>query len=117
MDLLDVFMPQAAQASHLRDIASALRSGQVAARGAKRAATGVQNDVGTVGLVCMALVAALIEKGVISELDLQMQLQALDGLDAVDDGALDPNVLRGKLGLKLGPAVTAPLPRKPRRPG
>ena len=46
------------------------------------------------------LVATLVEKGVITELELQMHLRAIDGLDAVEDEGLDPDVLRGAMGLK-----------------
>lgn len=121
MDLLDFFMPQPAQASHLRSIADSMRKQSAAAGKAQRSASRLEHDVGAVALVCMALVASLVEKGVISEADLQNHLKALDAMDTVDDNSLDPMVLRQRLGLKT-PAVPTnrrPMPRLPkgRKPG
>jgi hypothetical protein len=113
MDIIDFLAPQAAQASHLREIAKSLKAGQ---QPQPRQSPRLEADLGAVALVCMALVATLVEKGVISELDLQMQLNAIDGLDARQDGAIDPAALRQALGLQS--AAPSPAPRgipRPRR--
>jgi hypothetical protein len=118
MDLLDFLYPQQAQAARLREIAQTMRESNAASRSTNRATLQVQEDVNTLALVCMGLVATLVEKGVITELELQMHLRALDGLDAVADEGLDPNVMRGALGLKKpAPApkrakLKKPLPKK-----
>lgn len=108
MEIMDFFWPQWAQAAHLREIATALKSGQGRRTSPTRVAGDLQADINTLALVCMSLVATLVEKGVISELDLQMHLQKIDELDAEDDGALDPNFLRGALGLKKPPTKSLP---------
>jgi hypothetical protein len=117
MDILDFFWPQWAQARHLRQIAESMSSGHGRKASPTRAAAALQVDVNTLALVCMGLVAALMEKGVISELDLQMHLQKIDGIDAEEDGGLDPNMLRSALGMKKPPKskalpTNAKLPRK-----
>ena len=120
MDLLDFLYPEHDQARHLRDIATSLRGRPVAeSRAASRATKAIEGDVGSIALVCMSLVATLVEKGVITEEELRKHIEALDGLDARDDNSLEPNVLRGALGLKEPPTGTLPrnakLPaRKPR---
>ena len=114
MDLLDFLYPEHAQARHLRDIASALRSRPGDNRVAGRARKGIEADVGSIALVCMSLVATLVEKGVITEEELRKHIEALDGLDARDDHALEPNVLRGALGMKEPPKSA--LPRNAKMP-
>lgn len=115
MDLLDFLYPEHAQARHLRDIASALRARPAGAnRVASRARKGIEADVGSIALVCMSLVATLVEKGIITEEELRTHIEALDGLDARDDHALEPNVLRGALGMKEPP--TSALPRNAKLP-
>ena len=108
MDLLDFLYPQQAQAQRLREIAQTLRESNASKKSSSRLESKLQEDVNTLALVCMGLVATLVEKGLITELDLQMHLRAVDGLDAVDDGGLDPNVLRGALGMKKPPESTLP---------
>lgn len=110
MSLLEFFYPQQAQAARLREIAHTLKANESSKKRVSKATDELQDDINTLALVCMGIVAALVEKGLISELDLEMQLQRIDGLDAVDDKGLDPNVLRGALGLKK------PEPKAPRRP-
>jgi hypothetical protein len=121
MELLDFFWPQWAQARHLREVAQALKTGGGRKTSPTRVAVDLQTDINTLALVCMGLVAALIEKGVISELDLQMHLQKIDNLDAEDDHGLDPNLLRGALGLKQPPKRSLPsrakLPKKQAKGG
>jgi hypothetical protein len=111
MDLLDFFMPEPAQAMHLRSIADSMRLQATGSHRAARKADRTEHEVGALALVCMALVASLIEKGVITELDLQMHLNAIDSLDSVQDGRLDPVLLRSKLGLK-SPTPTSASPAK-----
>ncbi|MCZ7608003.1 MAG: hypothetical protein M5U25_18475 [Planctomycetota bacterium] len=115
MELLDFFWPQWAQAAHLREIATALKSGGGRKTSPTRVAVDLQADINTLALVCMGLVAALIEKGVISELDLQMHLQKIDELDAQADHGLDPRLLRGALGLKQPPKKSLPSRAKLRK--
>jgi len=110
MDLIDFLMPEPAQAMHLREIARAMREQTTGKQRLQRTAGRLENDVGAVALVCMALVAALIEKGVITEQDLKSQLGEIDKLDSFEDGRLDPNLLRGKMGL------TQPVAPQPARP-
>ncbi|MCA8916870.1 MAG: hypothetical protein KDB90_15865 [Planctomycetes bacterium] len=121
MDLLDFLYPQQAQAARLREIAQTLRESNAAKGATNRETARIQADVNTLALVCMGLVATLVEKGVITELELQMHLQAIDGLDAVADEGLDPDVMRGALGLKKpSPApkragLKKPLPGRKKR--
>lgn len=114
MELFDLFMPDQAQASHLRSIADQMRNQGHQRRHTTRKVADLETDINSIALVCMALVASLVEKGVIDELDLKMQLDAIDGLDAADDGQLDLNILRGALGLKKPETGTLPRPRLPR---
>jgi len=100
MELLDFFWPQWAQARHLREIATSIKSAGGRKTSPTRVAVDLQADINTLALVCMSLVAALVEKGVITELDLQMHLQKIDGMDAEADNGLDPDMMRGALGLK-----------------
>ncbi|MEZ5991644.1 MAG: hypothetical protein R3E76_04765 [Planctomycetota bacterium] len=116
MSLLEFFYPQQAQAARLREIAHTLKASETSKKRASKATDELQDDINTLALVCMGIVAALVEKGLISELDLEMQLQRIDGLDAVDDKGLDPNVLRGALGLKK-PEARAPRKRVAKKPG
>jgi hypothetical protein len=113
MELFDFLMPDQAQATHLRSIANQMRNQDRRHTRANLKVSDLETDVNSVALVCMALVATLVEKGVIDELDLKMQLDAIDGLDASDDGGLDMNVLRGALGLKKPDTATLPKPRLP----
>ncbi|MCA8936101.1 MAG: hypothetical protein KDB68_07830 [Planctomycetes bacterium] len=115
MSLLEFFYPEQAQAARLREIAHTLKANESSKKRALRATDELQDDINTLALVCMGIVAALVEKGLISELDLEMQLQRIDGLDAVDDKGLDPNVLRGALGLKK-PEASAPRRRVAKPP-
>lgn len=115
MDLLDFLYPEHAQARHLRDIATSLRSRPAAeSRASRRATSALEGDVGSIALVCMSLVATLVEKGVITEEELRKHIEALDGLDAREDHSLEPNVLRGALGMKEPP--TTALPRNAKLP-
>ncbi|MBK8206817.1 MAG: hypothetical protein IPK87_08460 [Planctomycetes bacterium] len=116
MEMLDFFWPEWAQARQLREIAHALKTGGGRKTSPTRIAVDLQADINSLALVCMSLMAALVEKGVISELDLQMHLQKLDELDAEDDGGLDPDLMRGALGLKKNKPRALPssakLPKK-----
>lgn len=116
MEIMDFFWPQWAQAAHLREIATALKSGHGRKTSPTRVAADLQTDINTLALVCMGLVATLVEKGVITELDLQMHLQKIDELDAEKDDGLEPNLLRHALGLKKQESRALPtrakLPRK-----
>lgn len=121
MEMLDFFWPQWAQARHLREVAQALKTGGGRKTSPTRIAVDLQADINSLALVCMSLVAALVEKGVISELDLQMHLQKLDELDAQDDHGLDPDLMRGALGLKKNKSRALPsnakLPKKQAKGG
>ncbi|MBK9973862.1 MAG: hypothetical protein IPP14_03710 [Planctomycetes bacterium] len=121
MDLRDLFWPQWAQARHLSEIAQTLKAGGGRKISPTRIAVDLQADINTLALVCMSLVAALVEKGVISELDLQMHLQKLDELDPEVDHGLDPDLMRGALGLKKHESRALPsrakLPKKTARGG
>ncbi|MCC7509857.1 MAG: hypothetical protein IT464_10815 [Planctomycetes bacterium] len=116
MELLDFFWPQWAQARHLREVAQALKTGGGRKTSPTRVAVDLQADINSLALVCMSLVAALVEKGVITELDLQMHLQKIDELDAEPDQGIDPNLMRDALGLKKPESRALPsrarLPKK-----
>lgn len=116
MELLDFFWPQWAQARHLRQIAQSMSSGGGRKTSPTRIASTLQVDINTLALVCMGLVASLVEKGVITEEDLQKHLQKLDALDAQEDHGLEPNVLRGALGLKKPTLKSQALPTRARLP-
>ena len=109
MNIIDFLLPQASQAGHLRDIAENMQASN-ARRIRARRGVGSESDLGSVALVCMALVASLVEKGVISEQDIQGHLLSIDALDGESDDALDVSVLRKAFGLSDAP----PKPRLPR---
>ena len=55
----------------------------------------LEADLGRVALLARALMDACIKKGVLSQLDIAQMLWAIDASDGVEDGRLDPKMLRG----------------------
>lgn len=62
----------------------------------------LEDEMGSLGLVMLALVRSLISKGVISQSDIKDSFAELDGLDGEMDGKLDLSFLRSSLGI-VGP--------------
>jgi hypothetical protein len=56
----------------------------------------LESDLGRVALMARALMDACIKKGVVSQLDIAQMLRAIDASDGVEDGRLDPKMLRGR---------------------
>lgn len=56
----------------------------------------LESDLGRVALLARALMDACIKKGVLSQLDIAQMLRAIDASDGVEDGRLDPKMLRGR---------------------
>ena len=101
MDLFDFFFPEQAQAKHLRQIA---RSQTIAAAstGSERQSEEVaalRADVKFLTLVLTTILKRLAENKTMSLVDVQDLLGEIDALDGMPDGGLDPNVLRGLLGV------------------
>ena len=110
MSLLDYMFMNFYTASRVRGMDERL-SAMAARKPAKSSKVNdLQADLNSVALVCMALVGTLVEKGVISEVDLEMHLNALDDLDGKADGGLDVNAVREALGMK--PVKRSGLPSK-----
>lgn len=102
MDLFDFFFPEQAQAAHLRKIASrqALSSAALSA-GVHRSdelAT-LKADVRFLALVLTVVLKRLAETKTMSLADVQDLVDDVDSLDGSADGGLDPEVLRGLLGV------------------
>ena len=99
MDFFDFFMPQQAQASHLR----ALSRSQMRTNASSRASRGehrqrleeLESDVGTLALILGSLMRKMDEKGVLSRADMKSAIEELDDVDGDSDGKLDMGVLRG----------------------
>jgi hypothetical protein len=66
-------------------------------RGRRALTSEVRDDLGTLGLVLLGLVRALVEKGVISDGELRAQLRRLGEAGAAD---VSPDEVRGALGLE-----------------
>lgn len=123
MEMFDWMFPEPAQAMHLRSIAHSMRThSRNANRSARRASVArdeIEDDLGFVALVLMSLVGSLIEKGVIQEEDLAAHIKRLDTLDGIEDGKLNPDMLRGAMGLSRKPEeqpeTPAPTPTRKRR--
>jgi len=62
----------------------------------------LEDEMGSLGLVMLALIRSLINKGVISQSDIKESFAELDGVDGEMDGKLDLSFLRSSLGL-VGP--------------
>jgi hypothetical protein len=56
----------------------------------------LESDLGRVALLARALMDACIKKGLVSQLDIAQMLRAIDASDGVEDGRLDPKMLRGR---------------------
>lgn len=54
----------------------------------------LESDLGRVALLARALMDACVKKGVVSQLDIAQMLRAIDASDGVEDGRLDPKMLR-----------------------
>jgi len=63
---------------------------------------GIENEMGSLGLVMLALVKSLIDKGIISTDDIQDAFKNLDALDGEMDGKIDLAFLRSSIGV-VGP--------------
>ena len=114
MDMMDLFFPEAAEASHLRKISKSISAHQRAASRVAQTSTDVRDDLGFLALVLLSLVGKLVEKGVLTEQELREQLEKADRLDGLADGKIDPGLLRGALGLVQQPPE-APTPTRERR--
>lgn len=102
MDLFDFFMPEQAQAHHLRQIA------RHQARQSRPYSTGhelkdqvseLQQDVNFLTMLLAAIIRRLGETRTLSLADLQDLLAQVDQLDGIPNGGLDPGVLRGLVGV------------------
>ena len=106
MDLFDFFMPEQAQATHLRNISRSLshnrtisRSSSVSARQTADKVSDLRDDVNFLTLVLASILRRLAETKTMSLADVSDLLGEIDGLDGFGDGGLDPGVLRGLLGV------------------
>jgi hypothetical protein len=117
MGLYEFFYPHAAQAEALQSIARTMGRATQSGKEARRDANEIDEGLGTLTLVVLGLVAALVEKGAIRREDLHEQLRRIDGIDGAADGRVDPAQVFAVLGFAPPPPPPpqAPVPRRTRR--
>lgn len=102
MDLFDFFFPEQAQATHLREIA---KNSGVAQKASAHSVSqeseiaGLKNDLHFLTLVLAAVLKRLTETETMNLADVQDLLEEIDKMDGIDDRNLDPDFLRGILGI------------------
>ena len=100
MDLFDFFFPEQAQAKHLRTIAAQRTLVSGPSQGNRSSEVeDLRKDVQFLTLVVAVLLKRLGETETASLADIQDLVSEVDALDGVQDGGLDPGVLRGLLGI------------------
>jgi hypothetical protein len=101
MDLFDFFFPEQAQAKHLRQIARSQTIAAASTRSDRQSeeVAALRTDVKFLTLVLTTILKRLAENKTMSLADVQDLLGEIDALDGMPDGGLDPNVLRGLLGV------------------
>ena len=77
-----------------KDVMPAAEVKADAAVGLEARVADLESDLGRVALLARALMDACIKKGVVSQLDIAQMLRAIDASDGVEDGRLDPKMLR-----------------------
>lgn len=107
VNFLHMFWPRSAHSAQLRDLTE---RPQQARRSLGRKNADLEGDIATLSMVCVSIVATLIQKGIVSEAEFQKAMATVDELDSQPDLALDPNAMRKALGLP-------PLKRKSLRSG
>lgn len=112
MNLFDFFFSEPAQASHLRSISNTMKQqSQRQTRATKTQAqindslSQTNADLAFNNLVLMSLIKSLMTKGLITKEDLMGAMNDLDGLDGKMDGQLDPNTMRGAMGMPHGEEI------------
>ncbi|MBM80779.1 MAG: hypothetical protein CMJ78_09315 [Planctomycetaceae bacterium] len=103
MDLIDFFYPQQAQAHHLRRMANAAHfapraQASFSASQAQETAE-LKEEVRFLSMILAVILKRLAETKTMSLADVQDLVDEVDGLDGVANGGLEPNVLRGLLGV------------------
>ncbi|MBX3460360.1 MAG: hypothetical protein KF696_10435 [Planctomycetes bacterium] len=99
MNLFHMFWPRAAHSAQLRDLVQQNRDNAGSRRSIGRKHADHDDDLGTLSMVCVAIVATLIKKGVITETEFQEVMATVDEMDSQADMSLDPNTMRKALGL------------------
>lgn len=99
MELFDFFYPEQAQAAGIRNISRTMASQMRMAAVGSKASDAIREDVSFLALVTMSMVGLLVEKGVITQEEVSERIRKLDELDGVKDGKLNPDAVRGALGL------------------
>jgi len=99
MNFLHMFWPATAHSAQLRDLAEKSQSAHGARRSMARKNADFEADIGTLSMVCVSIVATLIQKGIVTEAEFQEAMATVDEFDSKPDLALDPNAMRKALGL------------------
>ncbi len=105
MGLFEFFLPEQAQAEHMREMASAMRAG---ARRAGRSGGQVseleervaqlEDDLDFLSLITLTLFATLHEKGLVDRNSLLQRINEIDMFDGEKDGKISPQTLRKAFG-------------------
>ncbi len=101
MSLYDFFFPEQAQASHLRSIANSQRVRNRPVRRKRpnpetaNRLESLEEDIGYLALMMGAIINKIDEKGVVTREELKDVISELDGLDGVQDGKLNIDILKG----------------------
>ncbi|MBM4088827.1 MAG: hypothetical protein FJ276_05260 [Planctomycetes bacterium] len=111
MDLFDFFFPEQAQAAHLRKIAARQSLGAPASSSVTQRdddISALKSDVRFLTLVLTAILKRLTETQTMSLADVQDLLDEVDALDGIADCGLEPEILRGLLGVLKQGSETKP---------
>ena len=108
MDAFDFFMPEQAEASHLRRIADSMqaqnrnailtRRNRSQNSDMKKELEELREQISFLNGLSMVLIRTLTENNMLSLADLSDLLEEVDALDGTVGDGLDHNVLRGMLG-------------------
>ncbi|MCC6464938.1 MAG: hypothetical protein IT463_06305 [Planctomycetes bacterium] len=109
--LSNLFETDFGRSQRLNQLSSELKGSQLRAASAVSRNASLEADLSSLALLCLGLVASLVEKKVISEQDLLNHIQGLDTLDGFTDGKITMTAMREALGL-AAPAPTIPLKKR-----
>lgn len=99
MDLFDFFFPEQAQATHLRKLVNQGKLERRASTSSSPDVKALEEDVRFLTLLMATILRRLAETETLSLADVRDLLDEVDGLDGHADDGLDPNILRGMLGV------------------
>lgn len=110
--LSNLFETDFGRSQRLNHLSSELKGSHLRAAKASARNASLEADLSSLALLCIGLVAALVEKKVITEQDLLNHIQGLDTLDGVTDGKITMEAMREALGLAAPAHGTLPAKRQ-----